>query len=315
LITGAAGLLGANLIEYFACKTKYEICAVTHSNKFQTNHKVVEFIGDLEDIKFCEYVTKDIDWVFHCAAKSYGVAGQKKNIHSLVIPNVRMNVNLIEASFNNKVTKFIYPSSMTAYPDTTEAVTEDMFFQGDPFEGYFGIGWVKRYTEKLGEYYTKHGMQCIMPRMSNMVGPYDNFSPEKSHVFPSYIRKFVEQQETMEVYGNGMDTRDFLYINDAIEGIISCVLCDKYKDNINLAYGMSFSVVEIIASLSKYTGHYPRLKFISDGPRGIGCRRVNNKLAFNKLGWYPRISFDKAIELTYDWYENSRNVLGAANAI
>jgi dTDP-D-glucose 4,6-dehydratase len=142
---------------------------------------------------------------------------------ALVRGNIPMNINVLDACHKNGVKKFVWLASTTGYPDTTEAVTEDMMFQGEPFEKYYAVGWVKRYTEVLCKLFAeklKNPMPCVILRPSNIYGPNDKTDPTKSHVLSALMRKVVIKQNPIEVWGDGTDEKDVLYVDDMVDAML-----------------------------------------------------------------------------------------------
>ena len=173
LVTGVSGLIGSNLVEALQ-KEGHDVRA-TYRTKLKNKYSGVELIkGDLLDFNFCREITKDVDVIFHCAANTSGAHVMSSTPLVHVTPNVVMNSQLMEASYEAKVKKFIFMSSSVVYPYTAEKPNhEDEFTFGDIYEKYFAVGWMKRYTEKLCEMYSKvlsPSMQCIVLRPANIDG-------------------------------------------------------------------------------------------------------------------------------------------------
>ena len=149
LVTGVSGLIGSNLVEALQ-KEGHDVRA-TYRTKLKNKYSGVELIkGDLLDFNFCREITKDVDVIFHCAANTSGAHVMSSTPLVHVTPNVVMNSQLMEASYEAKVKKFIFMSSSVVYPYTAEKPNhEDEFTFGDIYEKYFAVGWMKRYTEKL----------------------------------------------------------------------------------------------------------------------------------------------------------------------
>ena len=204
LVTGATGLIGSNLYKALE-KNLFEVKGISTKD------------GDLTDEKFCNEITKNIDVVFHCAAVTSGAKVMENSPLSHITPNVVMNARLMEACRRNGVKKFIFMSSSVVYPYTgAKPNNEEEFTYGDIYEKYESVGWMKRYTEKLCETYSKFGMECIVIRPSNIYGPGDKFD-ERAHVLPATIMKVVNGDNPLVVWGNGEDVRDFIYIDDFVD--------------------------------------------------------------------------------------------------
>ncbi len=247
LVTGASGLIGSNLVESLQ-KDGHDVRGTYRTNIENISNGVECIKGDLLDFNFCREITKDIDIVFHCAANTSGAHVMSSTPLVHVTPNVVMNSQLMEASYEAKVKKFIFMSSSVVYPYTAEKPNhEDEFIFGDIYEKYFAVGWMKRYTEKLCEMYSKvlsPSMQCIVLRPANIYGANDKFD-DRSHVLPATIMKVVNKQNPIEVWGDGKDIRDFIHIDDFVRAcMIVMNKVDSY-DIFNIGSGVGKSVDDI----------------------------------------------------------------------
>ena len=171
--------------------------------------------GDLTSLDVCKDLIQGYDTIVHCAANTSGAHVMQNSPLSHVTPNIIMNANLMESCYLNGVKKFIFMSSSVVYPYTGNIPNnEEEFTYGDIYEKYHAVGWMKRYTEKLCEMYSKHldpKMECVVVRPSNIYGPGDKFD-ERSHVLPATIMKVVDRENPIVVWGNGEDVRDFIYL-------------------------------------------------------------------------------------------------------
>ena len=249
LVTGVSGLIGSNLVE--ALQKEGHSVRATYRTKLKNKYSGVELIkGDLLDFNFCREITKDVDVIFHCAANTSGAHVMSSTPLVHVTPNVVMNSQLMEASYEAKVKKFIFMSSSVVYPYTAKKPNhEDEFTFGDIYEKYFAVGWMKRYTEKLCEMYSKvlsPSMQCIVLRPANIYGPNDKFD-NRSHVLPATIMKVVNKQSPIEVWGDGKDIRDFIHIDDFVR---ACIMVMNKVDNydiFNIGSGIGKSVNDTVS--------------------------------------------------------------------
>lgn len=310
LITGAAGLVGRNLLLSLSQYSNlYKIRISVHKAWVEPDVGIV-WEGDLRDADYCARITKDVDIVFHCAAASFGAAIMSSDPAALVTPNVIMNAQLLDAAHKNGVKKFVWLASTTGYPDLPGVDTkEDQMFVGDPHDKYFGVGWGKRYTEKLCEFYaTKVAkpMQCIVLRPTNIYGPYDKYDFDKCHVLPALIRRFAEKQNPLDVWGDGLETRDFIYVDDMVEAIVDSIQIGVPFFQANIGSGTQFSINDVIELLSHVTGHYPEINRIQGKPSMIASRRVDVSKAKKAYGFEATTTLKKGLTDTIEWYHREK---------
>lgn len=308
LVTGGNGLIGKNLLLRLK-NSNNEIYSTEHI----TTDRIpgISYIQTDLNVDDCNKITKNMDVVIHCAANSSGAAVQESNPLTFVRDNVIMNLNMLEACYTNSVNKFIWMASTTGYPSSDNPMKEDDMFVGDPFDKYFAVGWMKRYTEKLCELFStklKNKMSCIVLRPTNIYGPHDKIDPKRSHVLTALIRKIVEKQNPIEVWGDGNDIRDVLYVDDMVDAILLSIEKLYGFEQINIGYGKSFTVIELLTIIKNIAKcEYPH-KLIINGPRMIPIRKVNIDKANAVLGWTPKTDIEDGIRQTYVWMKKELNI-------
>lgn len=312
LITGTSGLIGSNLLRVIERDYRCNLMVTQHRSQLRSPDLGVQSIsGDLLNSEFCDQITKNQDIVFHCAAKSYGAVVMENDPMALVKDNIIMNINMLESCHKNNVKKFVWLASTTGYPNTTDAVTEDMMFQGEPFEKYYAVGWVKRYTEVLCKLFSeklKKSLPCIVLRPTNIFGPNDKTDPKKSHVLPALMRKVIERQNPIEIWGDGKDERDVLYVDDMVDALIMAAEKIESFEQINIGMGQTYTVLDILNIIKTVANYDAPYKLIPSGPRMIPIRRVNIKKAEKILGWKPKTSIEDGIKNTYNWMKKELSV-------
>ena len=292
LVTGATGLIGSNLYR----KLSSDYYTIRTSTKD----------GDLTDEKFCDDITKDIDVVFHCAAVTSGAKVMENSPLSHITPNVVMNARLMEACRRNGVKKFIFMSSSVVYPYTgAKPNNEEEFTYGDIYEKYESVGWMKRYTEKLCETYSKFGMECIVIRPSNIYGPGDKFD-ERAHVLPATIMKVVNGDNPLVVWGNGEDVRDFIYVDDFVDACKTIMeKVDKYSIW-NVGSGVGTQVIDIVKLCQELENSNNEISYNRWAPTMIPIRLLDVSKIKNELGWEAKTSLRDGLEKTIRWYKNAK---------
>lgn len=302
LVTGASGLIGSNLMRKLKELPDASIQGTLHVSRPKLQGTYV--VGDLLDPKFCDNATKGMDVVFHCAANSYGAAIMDSDPMALVRGNIPMNINMLDACHKNGVKKFVWLASTTGYPETTDAVTEDMMFQGEPFEKYYAVGWVKRYTEVLCKLFAeklKNPMPCVVLRPTNIYGPNDKTDPKKSHVLSALMRKVIIKQNPIEVWGDGTDEKDVLYVDDMVDAMLLAAEKVETFDQFNIGYGETYTVLQILERIKQIAGYNAPLQLVPSGPRMIPIRRVSIDKARKVLGWEPKVKLDDGLKRMYTW--------------
>lgn len=309
LVTGGAGFIGTNLILKLLEKGA-DVRATIHKRPPQIKNSNVEFIrADLTNKSDCKKVVQGIDCVFMCAANTSGAAVIEKTPLVHVTPNVIMNALMLEAAHKANVKKFLFISSNTVYPLTDYAVKEDDV-NHTLYEKYFPVGWMKLFTEKMCEMYStkiKNPMTTIIVRPGNIYGPYDDFEWETSHVLPALMRKVVEHQNPLEVWGDGRDIKDFIYVEDLVEGLLLAIEKINTFDPINIGGGKPISIREALKAMLKADKFIdPKIVFNVSKPTMIPIRLINVLKAKKVLGFVPKTSLNEGIGKTILWYKQTK---------
>lgn len=305
LVTGGAGFVGTNLILKLLEK-EAQVRATIHKKPPQIKNSTVEFVkADLTKSSDCKKVVEGVDYVFMCAANTSGAQVIDKTPLAHVTPNVIMNALMLEAAHQAGVEKFLFISSNTVYPLTDYPVKEEDI-NYSLYEKYFPVGWMKLFNEKMCEMYStkiKNPMTTIIVRPGNIYGPYDDFNLESSHVIPALIRKVVERQKPLEVWGDGKDIKDFIYVEDLVEGLMLALEKINHFDRINIGGGKSITIRDVLKAILKADNFKnPKIVFNSSKPTMIPIRLINIDKAKKILNFVPKTSLAKGIKKTVDWY-------------
>ncbi|TSC88521.1 MAG: hypothetical protein G01um10147_17 [Microgenomates group bacterium Gr01-1014_7] len=311
LVAGGAGFMGTNLILKLLEKG-VKVRATIHKKPPQIKNSETEFVkADLTKPSDCKKAVEGVDYVFMCAANTSGAAVIEKTPLAHVTPNVIMNSLMLEAAHKAGVKKFLFISSNTVYPLTNYAVKEDDVNYA-LYEKYFPVGWMKLFSEKMCEMYStkiKNSMTTIVVRPGNVYGPYDDFDWESSHVIPALIRKAVERHSPLEVWGTGYDIKDFIYVEDLVEGLILAMEKINQFDQINIGGGVPITIRQVLKAILKADNfRSPKIVFNSSKPTMIPIRLININKARRILGFTPKTSLKMGIKKTVDWYKSLRNV-------
>jgi GDP-L-fucose synthase len=214
---------------------------------------------------------------------------------------------MLEAAYQAGVRKLCFISSGAAYPPTgARPVGECEMFDGDPVDVYFPAGWMKRYAEVLCRTYSEkiaRPMPTVVVRPSNIYGPYDKYDFATSHVTAALLRRVVERQSPLEVWGTGEDVRDVIHIDDFIDGMLAAFATDLPYFAVNVCAGKGHTVREILQTLLEVDGYRDaEVRFDPSRPSTIPVRLMDNSLAREKLGFETRLSLAEGLRRTIEWY-------------
>ena len=310
LVTGGAGFVGVNLINRLLLFGANIRATIHKKSPVIVNDKIEYVSCDLLCMDDCKRVVKDMDCVFMCAANTAGAAVMASTPLVHVTPNIIMNSQILEAAYFAKVKKFVWLSSNAAYPPTGDRpVKENEMFNGDPYDTYFGVGWMKRYTEILCRLYSeklKEQMTTIVLRPSNIYGPYDKFDPATSHMMAATIRKVAERQNPTKVWGTGDDIRDLIYIDDFIDAMILAAEKIETFDPINIGYGKGYSIKEILQICLAIDGYNDAVvEYDVSKPSMIPVRLISTDKAEKLLGFKACTDLKEGIRKTIKWYREN----------
>ena len=307
LIAGGAGFIGTNLALALAARNAH-LRLTIHEKPLQAAIPGAEVLTlDLRRPQHCARAVRGMDYVFLCAAHTSGAAVIRTTPLVHITPNVLINTLMLEAAHRAKVAKFCFISSGAAYPPTADRpVGEAEMFDGDPHEVYFAAGWMKRYGEILCRTYAEkiaRPMPTVVVRPSNVYGPYDKFDFAVSHVTAALIRRVIERQNPLEVWGTGQDIRDLIYVDDFIEGLLAAFAADQPYLAVNICSGTGHSVREILQKILT-ADHYDNadVRYDPSRPSTIPVRLMDDGVARDQLGFKARTPLDTGLRRTMQWY-------------
>ncbi|MBA7665983.1 GDP-L-fucose synthase [subsurface metagenome] len=304
LVTGGAGFLGSFVIE------KLKDRGVSEENIRIPKSKNM----DLRKWENCIKAVKNIDTVIHLAAKVGGIGYNQKYPGTLFYDNAIMSIQLMEAARDEGVEKFVAMGTICAYPKFTPVpFKEDNLWNGYPEETNAPYGLAKKILLVQSQAYRQqYGFNSIYLLPVNLYGPGDNFDPEQSHVIPALIKKMfdakLEGRNEVVVWGTGKATREFLYVEDAAEGIILAAERYNKPDPVNLGCGFEISIkelVELIAELVVFDGE---IKWDASKPDGQPRRRLDVSRAWREFGFKAKTDFREGLRKTIEWYKEWRGI-------
>ena len=308
LVAGAAGFVGSHLSQRLV-NSGAIVRGTLHKSTPLLEINGVEYIKtNLETASDCELATKNIDYVFMCAANSSGAEVMTKTPLVHLTPNVVMNSQMLAASYANSVKKFCFISSNTVYPLTDFAVSEDDV-NGVFFEKYFIVGWMKRFSEIMCEMYAtkiSKPMPTLIVRPGNLYGPLDKYKKNESKVIAALIRRAYEKEDPFEVWGDGEDIKDFLYIDDFIDALLETFPKSNDFDIFNIASGVPVTIKEVLKHIIDISNNGTiEVIFDKTKPTMIPKRMINISKINKLIGWYPKTSINQGLKLTFEWYADT----------
>ena len=308
LVSGGTGFVGVNLINRLL-ELGANVTATLHNKPPVVPDARIRYIqGDLRRPEDCTAAVHGAHYVFMCAANTSGAAVMAKTPLAHLTPNVLMNVSMLDAAYQAGVKKFLFISSNTVYP-LTDFPVKERDVTNEFYEKYFIVAWMKRFTEIVCEMYaTKIAkpMKVCVVRPANIYGEFDDFEWETSHVIPALVRKVVERHDPLEVWGDGNDLKEFIYVQDFIDGMLLAMEKLEGFEPINIAVGKPCTVRGVLAALLRIDG-YANAKVVYDAakPSMIPKRLIDVSRAQHRLGFQARTSLDEGLARTVAWYRST----------
>ena len=306
LVTGAGGLVGSQV-----AKMLHEQGAIVRAS--YRGREVPSWVGDVEKVKADFIKIEDVkkcvdgmDIVFVCSANTSGAGVMAHDPLQHVTPNLIMNSTLMEQSYRAGVERFFFVSSATTYPPADYPIKEEEVMSGDPYSTYFGVGWMKRYTEILAQFYHKNKMMKIaIVRPANIYGIQGDFTDETGHVLPALIRRALEKQTPYIVRGNPNAERDLTHSVDMARACLDVVEKHAVCDPINIASGNLVTIGESVDLILKHANHDVKPEYDETKPVTIQYRALDTTKAKDVIGYEPTISFEDGIQETVEWIKEN----------
>jgi GDP-L-fucose synthase len=309
LLTGGAGFLGSHIVDNLV-----NLRGVSKSQITIPRSKE----ADLRKWETCTEVVNGVDVIIHLAARVGGIGFNQKYPGTLFYDNIMMGTLLMETARLEKVDKFVQVGTVCSYPKNTSVpFKEDDLWNGYPEETNAPYGIAKKSLLVMAQAYRKqYDMDIIFLVPVNLYGPKDNFDLESSHVIPALIRKFteavIEDKKEVTVWGTGKASREFLFVEDAAEGIIAAT--EKYDKPapVNLGSGREISIrelVDLIARLAKFEG---QITWDASRPDGQPRRCLDTSRAKVEFDFEAKTRLEEGLSKTIDWYTNEKSQLKRA---
>lgn len=308
LVTGAGGFIGHHLVTYLREKgywvrgvdLKYPEFSDVDADEFE--------ILDLRRWDNCLQATRDVDHVYALAADMGGMGFISAHHAEILRNNALINIHTLEAARVNGVSRYLYTSSACIYPeylqeeaDVTPLKEEDAY-PAAPQDAY---GWEKLVTEILATYYqSDYDLETRIVRFHNIYGPYGTYDGGREKAPAALCRKVANGVDggSIEVWGDGEQTRSFCYIDDCVEGIYRLMMSD-HREPLNLGRDRMVTINELAEIIMNVAGKPNMTINHVDGPQGVRGRNSDNSKLREVLGWEPTIPLEEGLVPTYRWIE------------
>lgn len=310
LVTGAAGIAGHSTVKKLL-ELGANVKATVYTSKklnIPDNPRLEIVKCNLHSYDKCLEITKDMDIVFNLVAYIRGAKSQVDAPVNLVRNNIVPAVNMMDAAVSSKVDRFGFIGSSTMYPDVSYPVKEQEAFDSEPHPAYTGVGWMKRYSEKVIEHFndiskTKFGIV----RTTAMYGPHDSFN-ERGHVIPQLILKADRRLNPFPVWGDGKQVRDFVYVDDVIDALLLVTEKNPTATAYNVASGSPTTVKELVETITDIYGFSPKFEYDITKPSMIPKRLVDVSKIKNDLGWEAGKTLRQGLYDTIEWYTSNKDL-------
>jgi GDP-L-fucose synthase len=248
--------------------------------------------------------------VLHLAAVVGGIGANRERPAEFFYDNLIMGTQLLDRAWRAGIPKFVAVGTVCAYPKFAPVpFSEDDLWNGYPEETNAPYGLAKKMLLVQSQAYRdQYGYNSIFLLPVNLYGPGDNFDPRISHVIPALVRKCTEAVEqgatSLEVWGDGTPTREFLYADDAAEGIV--LAAEKYDSSepVNLGSGVEISIADLAQKVASVVGFTGRIVFDATKPNGQARRQLDTRRAAERFGFRAKTSFDEGLRKTVEWYRH-----------
>jgi GDP-L-fucose synthase len=296
LVTGGGGFLGSHLVERLESDGHDVVVA-----------RRVDY--DLTSMENAARMFEDADpeLVFHLAAEVGGIGANRANPGRYWYANLTMGAHVLEQARLHSTPKVVIAGTVCAYPKLAKVpFNEDDLWDGYPEETNAPYGVAKKAVLVGAQAYRdQYGLNSIFLLPTNLYGPRDNFDLETSHVIPALIRKMVETENEVVLWGDGSPTREFLYVDDCVEGLV--LAAERYDDPepVNLGAGKEISIRELAELIADATGYSGRIVWDAEQPGGQPRRSVDATRARELFGFEARTPLRDGLEHTVAWYRSA----------
>lgn len=317
VVAGAGGFIGGHLVAKLLADNHQVVAADIKSLEdwYQLSENTANYSLDLKDKGACEKVVKDADVIYNLAADMGGM-GFIENNKALCMLSVLINTHLLQATKEiAPAARFFFSSSACVYAHDKQqevditALKEEDAYPAMPEDGY---GWEKLFSERMCRHFREdYQIQTRIARFHNVYGPYGTYDGGREKAPAAICRKIIQAKLTgkheIEIWGDGEQTRSFMYIDDCIKGI-EMITQSNFVDPINLGSAELVSINQLVDIIEDIAGIHCKRNYNLSAPKGVRGRNSDNTLILKEFNWEPSISLRNGIEMTYAWiYEEMTN--------
>ncbi|MEP6895070.1 MAG: GDP-L-fucose synthase [Chloroflexota bacterium] len=311
IVTGGGGFLGSFVVQQLKQRGASDIFIPRKKEYDLTQREAIErlYADALNGVDPKNVV------VIHLAANVGGIGANREHPAEFFYDNMIMGVELMHHAYKHGIGKFVATGTVCAYPKFTPVpFKEDDLWNGYPEETNAPYGLAKKMMLVQAQTYRQqYGFNAIYLLPVNLYGPRDNFNLQTSHVIPALIRKAIEASERgdaeMFAWGDGSPTREFLYVEDAADGIVTAA--EKYNGDqpVNLGSGYEISIKDLVEMTTKMTGFTGNLIWQADKPNGQPRRGLDVSRAKEYFGWSAQVSFEEGMRRTIEWFKENKKLI------
>jgi len=313
LVTGAGGFIGSHLARQLYLQGNYVRAVDTkYDNYIKEKYSNEKLTMDLRNRENCLKATKNIDKVYQLAANMGGIGFITEIGAEVMYDNILINTHMLEAARQNKIKRYLFTSSACVYPTyrqtdpNVKGLKEEDAYPADPDNFY---GWEKLFTEKMCEAYQRdHKMNIRVLRFHNVYGPEGTYKDGREKSPAALCRKVAEATNpgTITVWGDGKQTRSYVYIDDAVKGTIK-LMESNYDKPVNIGSDRLVTINQLADMIIKISGKKIRKTYDPKAPQGVRGRNADLTLVKKEIKWEPKTSLETGLQKTYKWIETKVN--------
>jgi nucleoside-diphosphate-sugar epimerase len=320
LVTGAGGFIGHHLVRRLKADGHWVRGVDIKMPEYESSAADEFDVLDLRRYENCLLATRGgVDQVYNLAADMGGIGYITAYLADISRNNILINVNMLEASRQNAIKRFLFSSSACVYaqskqlsPEVTPLVEEDAY-PADPEPGY---GWEKLFAEEMCKYYRHdYKLQTYLVRFHNVYGPLGTFDGGKEKAPAAVSRKVALAADggEIEIWGDGEQTRSFMYVDDCVEGLIR-LMASNHHDALNLGTDRLVTINQLVDLVTRIADKRLTKRHDLTKPQGVRGRNSDNTRLNQVLGWEPSISLEAGLEITYKWIEGELKKAGRVSS-